>query len=65
MGDLTDPQYIEAENERVLSMLTAMYVKALYPELTILEVFEKLEDIEFVKELIRDILEERYDGGDN
>lgn len=61
MEELTDPTYVEEENERVLTMLTALYVKSIYPDLTILEVFEKLQDVDFVKEIITRVMEDTHD----
>ena len=58
MEELADPRFVEAENSRILTMVTALYVRFLYPDLTVQEVFEKLEDVEFVKEVIHTLLEE-------
>jgi hypothetical protein len=60
MKRLTDPVYVEEENERILMMATAMYVKAIYPDLTVVEVFEKLQDVEFVKEVINRVIGDIY-----
>ncbi len=56
MDELTDPAYVKEENERVLTMVTALYVKSLYPDLSVPEIFERLQDIEFVKEIINRVI---------
>lgn len=49
----------EIENSRVLTMMAAIYVKNFrFPDLTVIEVFEKMGDEEFVKMIIREIVEE-------
>jgi hypothetical protein len=58
MAEFTDPAYLEEENERIATMVTAMYVKTLYPDLSITEIFGKLRDVEFLKKVIKKLLEE-------
>lgn len=52
----------EIENSRVLTMMGAIYVKSRFPDLTVVEIFEKMEDPEFVKKIIRDVLEEEHEN---
>lgn len=56
MDRLTDPRYVEEENKRILTMATAMYVKSMYPDLTIVEIFEKLQDVDFIKKVINRVV---------
>ncbi len=54
----------EVENARVLTMMAAIYLKNFrFPNLTVIEVFKKMEDVEFVKAVIKEIVmeEERED----
>jgi hypothetical protein len=61
--ELLDSAYLEEENERILTMVTAMYVRSLYPDFTIAEIFEKLQDVGFVKKIIYDLLKDLNNGG--
>lgn len=61
MDELTDPTYLEEENKRILTMVTAMYVRSIYPDLTVVEIFEKLQDVGFVKGIIIHIMEETHE----
>lgn len=64
--DLLDPnqRVLKAEDEQIHTMLTAMYVHHKNPEMTIQEVYTALEDIDFIKEQIREIMEEINDHPD-
>lgn len=64
MEELTDPRYLNEENKRILTMVTAMYVRLMYPDLTIAEIFGKLRDVDFVKEVIVRIVEDAH-GNNN
>ncbi len=48
----------DIENTRVMTFMAALVVKSRFPDLTVIEVFEKMEDVEFVKMIIRDVVEE-------
>ena len=48
----------EIENSRVLTMMTALYVRSRFPDLTVIEIFEKMEDPAFVQKMIRQVVEE-------
>lgn len=66
MEEFLDPEYVKNEDERILTMATAMYIHIIYPELTIAEIFEKLQDVEFVKDVIRKVMEDiNVNGGDS
>lgn len=43
------------------TMATALYIHSLYPNLTIKEVFERLDDVEFLEKMI-ELLEVSYDA---
>lgn len=60
LENLIDKKFVEEEDVRVLTMVTALYVSHLHPDLTLDEVFSKLEDVEFVKGVIVTLLEEIY-----
>ena len=64
LEDLLDPnqRMLNAEDEQIATMLTAMYVHRKHPEMSIQEVYTKLEDIEFIKEQIREIMGELNGG---
>ena len=59
--DLFSPEFLREEDKRIMSLLTATYVSHMFPELTVREVFTELEDVEFVKQVIRDVLREIND----
>jgi len=60
LEDLLDPnqRVLNAEDEQILTMLTAMYIHYKHPEMTIQEVYTKLEDLDFIKKQIREIMGE-------
>lgn len=60
LEDLLDPnqRVLKEEDWQVASMLTAMYVHYKHPEMTVQEVYAALEDVSFIKEQIREIMEE-------
>ncbi len=60
LEDLLDPnqRVLKEEDWQIASMLTAMYVHFKHPEMTVQEVYAALEDVGFIKEQIREIMEE-------
>jgi hypothetical protein len=60
LEDFLDPnrRILKVEDEQLATMLTAMYVHYKNPEMTIQEVYAALQDIEFVKQQIMEIVEE-------
>jgi methyl coenzyme M reductase gamma subunit len=64
--DFLDPnqRVSEAEDMQIMCMLTAMYVHYKHPEMTIQEVYTALEDVEFIKKQIREVVEELNGNSD-
>lgn len=64
--DLLDPnqRVLNAEDEQIMTMLTAMFVHYKHPEMTIQEVYTALEDVEFIKKQIREVMEELNGNSD-
>ena len=65
LEDLLDPnqRVLKEEDWLIVSQLTAMYVHFKHPEMTVLEVFSALEDLDFIKQQIREIMEEINGNG--
>lgn len=64
--DLLDPnqRVLNAEDEQIMTMLTAMFVHYKHPEMTIQEVYTALEDVEFIIKQIREVMEELNGNSD-
>ena len=55
-------QLTEIENTRVMTFMAALIVKSRFPDLAVTEIFEKMQDVEFVKMIIRDVVEEEHES---
>lgn len=52
----------EIENSRVLTIMGAIYVKSRFPDLTVIEIFEKMEDPAFVRQIIIEVMKEEHEN---
>lgn len=52
----------EIENSRVLTIMGAIYVKSRFPDLTVIEIFEKMEDPAFIRQIIIEVMKEEHEN---